>query len=41
MIKNVLVKNLDKVENMEAASHIPFNDDVKGAEVFNKIMEAT
>ena len=40
MIKNVLVKNLDKVENMEAASHIPFNDDVRGAEVFNKIMEA-
>jgi hypothetical protein len=40
MIKNVLVKNLDKVENMETASHIPFNNDVRGAEVFNKIMEA-
>ena len=40
MIKNVLVKNLDKAGDVETASHIPCNDYVRGAEAFNKIMEA-
>ena len=39
MIKNVLVKNLDKAGTMEPASRVPSNDYVRGAETFNKLME--
>lgn len=39
MIKNVLMRNLDKAGAMEPASHISSNDYVRGAEAFNRLME--
>lgn len=40
MIKNILKNNLDKVAEQKPATQTPFNDDVRGAESFNRLIES-
>ena len=40
MVRNILRNNLDKVTEQSPATQIPFNDDVRGAESFNRLIES-
>ena len=39
MVKNVLLRNLDMISENKNESAIPYNDDVRGAESFVRLLE--